>query len=164
MLKSQKHTQLLELACCRAFATAQHSATSHAQSSEERTCRSECDNASKQTELARANMTSSICSSLCSQSQRRNRNVSGQTVPAIKPQAAGDARRGYTFILFQNLNSIQHSTLFHTYLCDAYMRRPGCFPGAWSSSHLQVVSWYLIMDLCPLDSHCFVLLFPCERA
>ena len=36
--------------------TAQHSAVSHAQSSEARTCRSECDNESKQTELARASM------------------------------------------------------------------------------------------------------------
>ena len=53
-----------------------HSAVSHAQSSEPRTCRSERDNASKQTDLARASISSSICSSQCSQNQRRNRNLS----------------------------------------------------------------------------------------
>ena len=77
LVKSQKqHTQLLELACCRAsttaqHSTAQHSAISHAQSSDARmyvpnrvrqriTCRTEYDNAGKQTELARASMASSI--------------------------------------------------------------------------------------------------------
>ena len=59
-----KHNQLprkTTVACCRrASTTAQHNAISHAQSSEARTCRSERDNASKQTELARAAMPSSI--------------------------------------------------------------------------------------------------------
>ena len=45
------------------------------------------------------------------------------------------------------------------------MRRPGCFPGAWSSWHLQVVSLHLVMDLCPLHSHAFILgIVSCEGA
>ena len=48
LLKSPKtHTQLLELACCQASARAKHSAINHAKGSEARTCRSECDNASR---------------------------------------------------------------------------------------------------------------------
>ena len=71
--------QLVELACCRrASTTARHSAISHARSSEARTCRSECDNGSKQTALVTARMLSSISSSLCFRNQRRYRKLSGQ--------------------------------------------------------------------------------------
>ena len=41
---------------------------------------SESDNAGKHTGLARVSMSSSICNSLCSQNQRRNRNMSGQKI------------------------------------------------------------------------------------
>ena len=55
------HAQSSEARTCRSKRdNAQHSAISHAQSSEARTCRSKRDNARKQTELARANMSSSI--------------------------------------------------------------------------------------------------------
>ena len=71
--------QLVELACCRrASTTARHSAISHARSSEARTCRSDCDNGSKQTALVTARMLSSISSSLCFRNQRRYRKLSGQ--------------------------------------------------------------------------------------
>ena len=54
--------------------TAQQGAISPAQSSKACSCRSERDNASKQTEVAKASM-SGICSALCSLNERRSRNL-----------------------------------------------------------------------------------------
>ena len=80
----------VDLACWRPASTtlAQHSAISHARSSKARTCRSQCDNASKQTELARVSMPSSICSSLCSQIREEIEICRGKT--NLRPQAVGD--------------------------------------------------------------------------
>ena len=96
------------VACCRPASTtaavAQHSAISHARSSEARTCRSELDNARKQTELARASMSSSICSScsLCSQIQRINRNLPGGAIKIYDHKQLVLMREGFDFI--SNLN------------------------------------------------------------
>ena len=78
-------------------------------------------------------------------------------------------REDCAFIYFQSQHDICNTFfLFCTSWYDVYMRRPGCFPGAWSSWHfLQVVSLHLILDPCPLHSHWFVQIFnifPYERA
>ena len=65
--------------------------------------------ASKQTELARASM-SSICSSLCSQNQRRNRNIPGQKY--VQPHCTGSRWCAKDLPLFSSsdLNTMQHSS------------------------------------------------------
>ena len=57
---------------------------------------------------------------------------------------------GFAFIYFQSQYDTALFFLFRTYLCNACMRRPGGFPGAWRL--WQVVSLHLILDLCPLHS------------
>ena len=44
-----------------------------------------------------------------------------------------------------DLNKIQHCSFSPSffYVCRTCMRRPSCYPGAWSSWHLQVVSLHL---------------------
>ena len=135
LVKSQKqHTQLLELACCRAsttaqHSTAQHSAISHAQSSDARmyvpnrvrqriTCRTEYDNAGKQTELARASMASSIYLQLAVFSKPSKKSKSARPLPPPKGTSTSSWRCANKLPLFSsNLNRIQHSSFCFVHIC-----------------------------------------------
>ena len=78
----------------------------------------------------------------------------------LTPQAAGVMREGLAFI--SNINSIQEYFFPLPFLFRTCIRRPGCFPAACSSWHLEVVS-LKIMNLCVrFFTFCYVL--PCERA
>ena len=98
---------------------------------------------------------------MCSQNQRRNRNLPGQPPSDHKQLAICEQ---FSFIHFQSQYDTTPVFLLRTYLPDACMRRSGCFGGERSSWHLRVVSLHLLLDLYPLHSHCFVLIYPCERA
>ena len=50
------------------------------------------------------------------------------------------------------------------YVFRTCMRRPGCFPGAWSSWHLQVVSLHLKSWTSLSVSFASFSILPCERA
>ena len=92
---------------------------------------------------------------------------SGQNNIPVQPGAAVVMREGFAFTTSNGYNTMQHSFLFGTRLNDACMRRPGWFPGGYEETRalarLQVVSFHFL-NPCPLNSHCFVLFFSCERA
>ena len=83
------------------------------------TCRSERDNASKQTELARASMSSSICSSQCSQNQQRNRNLPGLQKYKHSQSLAGVTREGFATI--SNLNKVEPCSFSPYFLRISHM-------------------------------------------
>ena len=124
----------------------------------------------KQTELARASTyTSSSSCSLCSQNERRNRNLPGlQKTQQLKQQLlAGVMREGFGFI--SNLNKMQHYSFSRSFFFESRtcMRRPGCcYSGAWSSWHFvrQVVSLSLKSWTFLSSSFAFCTSLPCERA
>ena len=157
LLESQKkHTQrLVEPACyCRASSTAQQSAEQsamHKAWKHVRTCRSECDNASKQTELARASISSRSYLQFAVFSKINEEIEVCPLKNVYTTTLSWWCAKGLPFFV-SNLDTIQHSdeyVVFRTCLRDACTARPGCFPGAWSSWQLQVVSLHLFLDLCP---------------
>ena len=125
--------------------------------------RSECDCASKQSWREPTCRRASVAPCVITSTEEI------QTCPAetiIQPQEAGDSGRVcyYLFpISVPYIALLALRSLYHPSLYAACMRRPGCFPGAWDSWHLQVASLHLITDLCPLHLHGFILSFPCER-
>ena len=147
--------------------TAQHSAISPAQSSKPSTCRSERDDASKQTESAIASMSSCIHTARCVPKTNEEIQICRPKKIRERSQSsvAGVIREGLALIY--NLNKLQHcssSPSFLWFLYDTCMRRPGCFAGSWSSSQLQVVSLHLVINLCPLHSHCVQFFLVSERS
>ena len=103
--------------------TAQHSTISRAERVRQR---KQSDRVRESQQVCRRE--SAVCSSLCSQNQRRNRNLPRQKKKKVP-------------VFTSNLNTIQ------TLSFDACLRLPDCVSGAWSSWHLHVVSVHLIMDL-----------------
>ena len=93
-----------------------------------------------QIELARASMFSSIYNPLRFQNKRRHRNLFGlqKIQPLTKQPSWCDARDLSLFPISVRYNT---APLFISYYTS--MPRPGCFPGARSSWHLQVVSLHL---------------------
>ena len=99
---------------------------------------------------SRQHVVEHIDSSLCSQNERRNRNLLGLQ----KCCWWCDARRVclYTHCSF---------------LFRPYMRRPGCSGGPWSSWHLQVAIIVCAEKrgpLCAIQSLAFCSILLCERA
>ena len=127
--------------------TAQHSAISPVQSSKASTCRSERDNASKQDRVGESqHVVEHSYSPLCCRNERRNRNLPGlHKYRPSRNSLAGVMREGFAYV--SNLSKVQHCSFSPSFFCCMYrvvwyfvytrMRRPGCFPGAWSSRHLQ---------------------------
>ena len=159
-------------ACCRrastaSTASAQRNQPCTKQESKYDTCRVERDNASKQTELTRVSISSSIHAARFLQTNGYDRNLPGlqKCTNPHKSSLAGVMREG--FCLCFNLNKIRHRFLspsfFDVFLTYPCMRRPGCIPGAWSSWHLQVVSLHLKSWTCPPASFAFCSILPCER-
>ena len=113
---------------------------------------SERDNASKRTESARAEsqMSSSVYAARCViKTNVRNPILPGpqKYLTTHKAALAGVVREGFAFIPY--LNEIHCS----------FSRPQGCFHGAWSSWHLQVVIVHLNRGyLCQIYSH-FALFF-----
>ena len=96
-------------------------------------------------------------------SKRRNLMLSGihkeynhlqaDGMRSFTTKAAGDARRVCLHFPISVRYNIASSLRPLVHPC---MRRPGCFPGAWTSWRLQVTSEHVIIDLCPLHlSLCF---------
>ena len=107
--------------------TAQHStAQSTRTSSTASTRRSEGDNASKQTEVPRASMSSSIYTARCVL-----KTIVEIEICSAYKNVAGVFRGGFACTLC----SFSPSFLFRP-----YMRRPGFLGGPWGSWHLQVAT------------------------
>ena len=147
------------LACCRPAYTAeaQHSAISHAQSSEARTCRSGCDSASKRTGLARASISSSICSALCSQIQRRKSTSAGA-------KKIGDHKK---LVMMREgfAPSNRNTTILHSSRSYIFVRRMHAASGFVFLEHGALgickssVCTYLTMGLYALHPHCVVVYY-----
>ena len=138
----KKHTQHLELACChRASTTAQPSAISHTQSSESRTWRSECDNASKRTVSESQHVVEHLSAVRCSQNQEIEICPSEKY---MQPQAAGNSRR---ICLYLFPISIRYKTLLHVCTMHACGVRVVFLEHGALGIYLQVVGWHLILDL-----------------
>ena len=109
-------------------------AISPVQISKASTCRSERDNASGQTELARASVSSSICTARCV--FKTNEEIEIHPAKYIyitthKVVEPGVMREWFAFI--SSLDSIQHCSFSPFYAFRTCIGRPGYFPGAWSS-------------------------------
>ena len=90
--------------------------------------RSEHDNAIKQTELARASKSSSIYTTRCDLKTNEEIEIFPEKIYNTTIHKAAEAsvmRDGHAFI--------SDLTLRPFYVFRTCMRRPGCFPGAWSS-------------------------------
>ena len=86
--------------------------------------------------------------SLRSQNERRHRLLPGLRKCTSTPDAAYSWCHARKLCLF--FSNIKDTTLQHCsfspsfqYVFRTCTRRPGCFPGAWSSWHLQVISLHL---------------------
>ena len=131
------------------------------------TCRSECNNASKQTELARA---STCRRSFPQHAESSKRTKSKSALQKYTSKYNYDCCTSiHTALVWCAKDwslrvastSIRYNTalfLSPLHVFRTCLRRPG-YPGAWSSWHSQVVSLHLNRGpLCPLHSH-FVLYF-----
>ena len=123
-------------ACCRRASTAntaQQGAISPAQSRKASTCRPERDNASKQAELATVRMSSSIFTVRFVLKTKIFFFARQQYTTTHKAAEAGVMREGLAFISNLNVKHNSALSLRPFYVFRTCMRRPGCFPGAWSS-------------------------------
>ena len=148
-----KNIQLLhvELACCRRASTAAQHIT--AQSAVPKQRSTHVPIRARQRKQSRQSWREPVCRRacaahcLCSRNQRRNRNLIGPTKKKKKHKfLVHDTRRICLYVFpIPKCGTIQHSLflLFRKCPYDTCMRRPGCFLGAWSSWHLQVVSLHL---------------------
>jgi len=119
--------------CCRVSTanTAQHGASSPAQSSKASTCRPERDNASKQAELARASMSSSIYTARCVLETNEEIEICPAKIYNHSQSSWSWCRARRTRLQLHAQSTLLFlSVLF--YVFRTCMRRPGCFP-AWSS-------------------------------
>ena len=118
--------------------SAMHKAAKHA-----RECQSATTSASRK-ELARISM-SSICSSLCSQIQRRNQNLppGGNKKKTTATSSWWWCVKDLPLFPISIRRDYIRFSLSDKFWYDACMRRLGCFPGARSSWHSQVVSLHL---------------------
>ena len=142
---------------CRASTTAQHSASQSAMHEAAKHVRADQNATTEQADRVgeSQHVVEHLYSSLCCQHPRTNRNLPGKKHTHNHKKLV--MREGFAFSCFQS----QYHTI-QRYSCsfvqidvyDACVRNRGRFPGAWSSWHLQVVSWHLINDMCPLHSHC----------
>ena len=131
--------------------TASHSAIIPTQSSKPTTCRSERDNARKQTELARTSMSSSNYTARCALKTNEEIKICPVHQKYIQPLTKQftvctrcyDPRK--TICLYFLSQCVTYNALYLRPLIAfrACTRRPGCFLGAWSSWHKEVVSSHL---------------------
>ena len=150
---TKTHTQFLRtltsIYCIGTASTAQRSVISPAQRSLVRADQSTTTQASRQSWREPACRRACICTFRCV--QKNNQEI--EIFPVWntynhKQQLA--MREGIAATSFQSQHDTTLFFIFRTYLYDACMQRPGCFPGAWRSWHLQVVNLHLITDLCQL--------------
>ena len=127
------------LSCCRRASTphTQHSKAQSALHKAASTCRSARDNASKQRELARANMSSSIYTARCVLKTNEEIEIC-PTKYTIQPptkqlKLVSCAKDSPLFPISRSYNTNTALSLCPLHVFRTCMRRPGCFPGAWSS-------------------------------
>ena len=138
LLKSQKNNQLLELASCGRASTTAHNSTA-AQSAMHKAAKHVRADQSVTTQARRQSWREPACrraSAACVLETNEEIKICLAKTIYNQKQLVNDARR----IFFQSQYDTALFLLFRTYLFDACMLRPGCFPGAWSSWHLQVIS------------------------
>ena len=137
------------------------------------TYRSDCDNESKQTELARASMSSRASTAYCVLKTNEEIEIcpARKHIPVLPyVQAAGYARMILLFFISNLGNDRTLFVILRTYL-DLYLydectRRPGCFPGV-CMEQLAFASRQFAPNSGPLSAPFTLfsaLLFPCERA
>ena len=116
--KTHTPSSYVELACCRrASTTAQRIAISHAQSSEARTCQSECDNGGKQTEFARTSKSLSIYLQLAAFSKPTKKSNFARPKGKYNHKQRV-IREGFAFIHFPI--SLRYNITTFFFLCRTY--------------------------------------------
>ena len=142
------------------------------QSSEARTCRSECGNRNQADRVGKERACRVSATRCVLKTKRRNRNLPGRNVYSVyNHKQAGGA---WSICLYLFPISTRYSTLLSFSFVRIRMMHACGASGlfSWTMELLAFASRQFAPSICPnlimvwysLRSHCFVVLFPCERA